>query len=512
MQNFAGRLLERLGRGSCLIDAASGETLTAVEVSEVVAGYAHAFGLAGLQAGDRVMIACDQHLASAMAYLGAMHGGFVPVPVHERALETWGEPIYRRSGARALWAPEGIECGWAEGVLRLRESREARGGCLAAERGPDDLAALMPTSGSTGIPRLVQVTHGNLTSNTEAIVRSQGLAEDDRAMLILPVSYCFGASVLHTHLYQGGSVVFDARFMFPDKVLMAIARLECTTFAGVPTVYGILLRRSNIRTLALPSLRRFLQAGGALAPAEVQRLREIVPHADFHVMYGQTEATSRIASMPPKRLDDKPGSVGLPLDNLQVRIVDERGCEAAAGQQGEIQVCGSSVCRGYFDDSAATREKLRDGWLLTGDVGFCDAEGFLWIAGRKSEFIKMRGVRVSFAEIESRLAAHVAGAVECAVAAVSHAEAGEALALYVVADEGRRREIAALLRRALPPEWICDRVSFVTELPRSPNGKLARDRLGQLRPVEVIEWPSGATLRAVGLPQACDPPAPGIRS
>ncbi len=111
---------------------------------------------------------------------------------------------------------------------------------------PSDLAALMATSGSTGVPRFVMVSHGNLIANTEAIIRSQRLASDEKVMMILPVSYCFGASLLHTHLYQGGGVVFDGRFMFPDKVLHAINKYACTTFAGVPTVYNILLRRSNM--------------------------------------------------------------------------------------------------------------------------------------------------------------------------------------------------------------------------------------------------------------------------
>src|ERR1700752_5073437 len=102
------------------------------------------------------------------------------------------------------------------------------------------------------------VSHGNLIANTEAIIRSQHLGTDEKAMLIMPVSYCFGASILHTHLYQGGGVVFDSRFMFPDKVLQAIDKYQCTTFAGVPTVYNILLRRSNLRSMELRSLRRFL--------------------------------------------------------------------------------------------------------------------------------------------------------------------------------------------------------------------------------------------------------------
>ena len=117
-------------------------------------------------------------------------------------------------------------------------------------------------------------------------------------MLIMPVSYCFSASVMHTHLYQGGGVVFDSRFMFPDQVLRSINTYRCTTFAGVPTVYNILLRRSNLRSIPLPGLRRFLQAGGALAPQSVLEMREIVPTAEFFVMYGQTEATARMAYLP----------------------------------------------------------------------------------------------------------------------------------------------------------------------------------------------------------------------
>src|SRR5208337_5366385 len=190
----------------------------------------------------------------------------------------------------------------------------------------------MATSASTGIPRFVMISHGNLIANTEAIIRSQQLTHDERAMLILPVSYCFGASVLHTHLYQGGGVVFDRRFMFPDKVLRSMAQLGCTTFAGVPTVYNVLLRRSNLRRTDLPRLRRFLQAGGSLAPQRIKEMREAVPSANFYVMYGQTEATARISCMEPERWDEKAGSVGRPLDNLTVRIVDEQGNDLDAGQ------------------------------------------------------------------------------------------------------------------------------------------------------------------------------------
>jgi acyl-coenzyme A synthetase/AMP-(fatty) acid ligase len=333
----------------------------------------------------------------------------------------------------------------------------------------------MPTSGSTGVPRLVMVTHGNLIANTEAIVRSQDLGTDEKAMLIMPVSYCFGASVVHSHLFQGGGVVFDSSFMFPDKVLRAIDSYGCTTFAGVPTVYNILLRRSNLRSIPLPRLRRFLQAGGALAPSGVREMRSIVPTAEFFVMYGQTEATSRISTLPSHRLGEKLSSAGLPLDNLTVRIVDDEERELAVGQTGEIQVRGPSICSGYFDNPEATERKFRNGWLKTGDFACRDNEGYLWIKGRTSEFAKIRGLRVSFGEVEARVAA-VPGVYECAATAIQHPEAGEALALFIVAND-RASSIVQTVRSALLPQWTCASVKVVPELPKTENGKIVRSQL-----------------------------------
>jgi acyl-coenzyme A synthetase/AMP-(fatty) acid ligase len=293
--------------------------------------------------------------------------------------------------------------------------------------------------------------------------------------LVLPVSYCFGASVLHTHLYQGGAVVFDSRFMFTDKVLRAIAQYGCTSFAGVPTAYQILLRRSNLRTIPLPSLRRFLQAGGALSPAAIEQMRVMVPHAEFFVMYGQTEATARISCLPPERLADKAGSVGVPLDNLTVRIVGADGEDVPAGESGELWVAGKSISAGYLDEPEETRRRFRGGWLATGDIASQDEEGFIWITGREGEFIKMRGIRVGFAEIEATVA-QVRGVLECAALVVPHAEAGEALALYVVAAE-EVDDVVAAVRRQLPAKWLCDSITLVAELPRNAHGKLIRSQL-----------------------------------
>ena len=296
---------------------------------ELIAAYGASLRSAGLRKGDRVLVGCTLSPSSALVYLGAMYAGLVAVPVEERALAASPETLIDATGVKAVWTEAGLRGEEAHkgSILCLQgDLTKATPEIMApAVCRASDLAVLMATSGSTGVPRFVMVSHGNLIANTEAIIRSQQLATDERAMLILPLSYCFGASLMHTHLYQGGGVVFDRRFMFPDRVLESIAQFACTTFAGVPTVYNVLLRRSNIRRIALPCLRRFLQAGGALAPERINEMRSCFPLTRFYVMYGQTEATARISCMEPERWEQKSGSVGRPLDNLMVSIVDEQG-------------------------------------------------------------------------------------------------------------------------------------------------------------------------------------------
>jgi len=480
--NFAGRLVQRLGENSCLIDASTGETIPGRDVPRLIVGYAAKFLSAGLQPGDRIVIGCELRPATALAYLGAVYAGLAPVPVDEQRLANSGAAVAEKAGAKAIWArkeshralssDDSVMCLHGEASGQQTGLREPAAVTL------DDIAVLMPTSGSTGAPRLVMVTHGNLIANTEAIVRSQDLGKDERAMLIMPLSYCFGASVMHTHLYQGGGVVFDARFMFPDKVLRAIALYECTSFAGVPTVYNVLLRRSNVRTLPLGSLRRLLQAGGSLAPESIREMREILPRAEFFAMYGQTEATARIACLAARRFPEEIGSAGAPLDNVTIRIADENGHEVGKGEAGEIQVQGPSVCAGYAGDTEATAAKFREGWLSTGDFGCMDEAGFLWVKGRGDDFVKMRGVRVGMGEVEARVAG-VAGVCECAAKRVQHPEAGEALALFIVAD-GSPDGVLQRVRRALPAHWTCASIDFVPELPKTENGKIARSQLGAM--------------------------------
>ena len=477
--NFSGRLVERLGEHSFLIDAATGETILPSDLQRLISGFAASLLSSGLKPRDRILVGCRLSPSSSIAYLGAMYAGLVPVPLEESVLVASVADLLKGTGARAVWTERSFRFAGipeTEGLALHGHPAERRADALPpVPCEENDLAVLVATSGSTGSPRFVMVSHGNLTANTEAIVRSQHLSNDERAMLILPLSYCFGASVLHTHLYQGGGVVFDPRFMFPDKVLYAINQYECTTFAGVPTVFNILLRRSNIRSIAMPSLRRFLQAGGPLAPQRVVEMRAAVPKTEFYVMYGQTEATARISCLEPQHLDEKLGSAGCPLDNLKVRIVDEGGKDLPAGQVGEIMVRGPSITLGYLNEPEESLRVFNHAWLRTGDLGHLDTEGYIWIDGRKGTFLKMRGVRVSFAEVEAKVAA-VPGVYECVAAAVAHPEAGEALALYIVPEEGAAG-VLDQVRRSLPVHWTCQSIQIVSEIPKTASGKVSRASL-----------------------------------
>ncbi len=477
--NFAGQLVKRLGTGSYLIDAATGVKICPQELPRLIVAYGVSLRSAGLRKGDRVLIGCSLSLASTLVYLGAIYAGLVAVPVEDRAVRDSAALLLNATGAKAVWTEASTrgERTQEGSILYLHGdlTTEIREDMPPAACEPSDLAALMATSGSTGVPRFVLVTHRNLIANTEAIIRSQQLGHDERAMLILPVSYCFGASVLHTHLYQGGGVVFDRRFMFPDKVLQSMAQLGCTTFAGVPTVYNVLLRRSNLRRIAVPSLRRFLQAGGSLPPQRINEMREAFPQAKFYVMYGQTEATARISCLEPERWREKTGSVGRPLDNLMVRVVDDEGNDVPTGQIGELLVTGPSICSGYLNDPDETRRVFSGGWLHTRDLARLDEEGYLWIAGRKGAFLKMRGMRVSFPEVEAKVAA-IPGVYECVARATDHPEAGEALVLFIVPDPGARIGMEEV-RRHLPAHWAIDSVRLVSELPKTFVGKIALSSL-----------------------------------
>ncbi|MEN8158424.1 MAG: AMP-binding protein, partial [Bacteroidota bacterium] len=264
------------------------------------------------------------------------------------------------------------------------------------------LAEIIFTSGSTGEPKGVMITHRNLIANTESIIEYLELTGHDIIEIVLPFYYCYGLSLLHTHIRVGGSVVFNNSFMFVGSVINDLNKYSCTGFAGVPSHYQILLRKTqSFKETQFPNLRYVTQAGGKLHNAFIEEFVDHFPDVNFFVMYGQTEATARLSYLPPEKVLDKLGSMGRAIPGVELDIVDKSGkFIRKSGVVGELVARGDNIMKGYLGDKADTEKTLCNGWLHTGDLAHRDDEGYFFLTARKKEIIKVGGKRISPKEIE----------------------------------------------------------------------------------------------------------------
>ena len=343
-------------------------------------------------------------------------------------------------------------------------------------------AVLMFTSGTTSRPKAVRVTHGNIQANTDSIITFLGLRSDDRVLVILPFFYCYGASLLHTHLRRGGCVVLCNSFVFPETALHLLEREECTVLAGVPSSFQLLLRASTFAQRALPSLRLIQQAGGKLPPVLIEELLAAKPAAKLFVMYGQTEATARLSYLPPDKLREKPGSIGKGIPGVELRVLNEDGEPVAPGERGEIYATGANVSPGYYEDPEGSKGKFTPYGLRTGDLAVVDDDGYIFIVDRRDDFIKSWGHRVSSQEVEAA-ALRMEELVSVAVIGVPDEEAGEAVTLFVTARPGADvtpEEVLAACRQYLPKHMVPRSALLMDALPLNANGKIAKPRLREM--------------------------------
>lgn len=344
---------------------------------------------------------------------------------------------------------------------------------------PDSDAVLMFTSGTTSRPKAVRVTHRNIAANTESIVEYLELRRDDRMLVILPFFYCFGTSLLHTHLRVGGSLALCNTFTFPETAVEMIEREQCTGFAGVPSSIQLLLRISSFAKKPLSSLRLVQQAGGKLPPAQIKELVAAQPHARVFVMYGQTEATSRLSYLPPELVLDKIGSIGRGIPGVELRVLDEAGDPVQPGVTGEIVARGDNVSPGYLGDPEGTAAKFPGGVLRTGDLATVDDEGFIYVVDRKDDFIKSWGYRISSQEIEA-CALQMPDLVSAAVVGVPDDQAGEAITLFVTVHPDASvtvEDIHDFLRDQLAKHMVPESVHVVDALPLNSSGKVVKGEL-----------------------------------
>jgi long-chain acyl-CoA synthetase len=458
----------------------------------------------GLHQGDRVAVLLPNRIEAAVAVYGCWLAGGIAVPLNAQARARDFEPWLRHSGASHLvheagnadvaaalsaldvppvtWAlqlHQPIPCPVADDP---RDPRVEETGKIQAALP----ALILYTSGTTGAPKGVTLSHGNLLANAQAVVDYLALGAGDSVLGLLPFYYAYGASVLHTHLLAGARMVLAPNLLFPHLLMELVARERITGLSGVPSTFALLLDRVELSGYDLSSLRYLTQAGGAMSQVLTRRLRAALPGPKLFVMYGQTEATSRLTWLPPERLDDKPGSVGIPLDGVSLRVLREDGDEVSAGVEGEVHVRGPNVMQGYWNAPEATAAVLRDGWLRTGDVGRLDTDGFLYLAGRRSDMIKTGAHRVHPSDIEEVIA-EVAGVVDSAVVGIDDDTLGQVVKAFVVMDpppqdDARGRTdmaIRAHCRARLAPYKIPRHIEFVDALPRTASGKVRRVALSQ---------------------------------
>jgi long-chain acyl-CoA synthetase len=288
------------------------------------------------------------------------------------------------------------------------------------------------TSGSTGKPKGVMISHKNLIANTESIIGYLKLCQDDRMLVVLPFYYCYGLSLLHTHLRVGGSVVLNNSFIFLGNVIKDLKELKCSGFAGVPSHFQILLRKSDsFKETKFPDLKYVTQAGGKLATIFIDEFRKSFPEVTFFVMYGQTEATARLSYLPPDLYEKKKGSMGKGIPGVELKVINEKGKKVKPGETGEVAARGDNIMVGYFADEEGTRNVLRDGWLYTGDLGTVDKDGYIYLTARKKEIIKVRGKRISPKEIEAVIL-EIPEVIDCSVEGIDDEIEGEMLKATIV--------------------------------------------------------------------------------
>lgn len=361
--------------------------------------------------------------ASAIAYLTAVRAGHAVI-----LLEADADPtaIVETYDPRYVVTGDGVE---------VREQ------AAPAQLHPD-LRVLLSTSGSTGSPKLVRLTEANVRANAASIAQYLDLGPGERAIQSLPLSYSYGLSVLNSHLHAGASVAFTPHSVIRPEFWADLRRHEATSFAGVPYAYQM-LERIGMRDMDLPSLQTMTQAGGRLDPEIAARYAR---RARFFVMYGQTEATARIAYVPPERLADKPGSIGIAIPGGELSVDD-----------GELVYRGPNVMMGYATARAdLARGDELGGVLRTGDLGYADDDGFFYVTGRAKRIAKVYGQRINLDEVEA------------AVDGPAGAIAGEDRIDVFAEREADARALAARFR--LPPRAL--RVHTIERLPVKASGKV----------------------------------------
>lgn len=461
------------------------------ELDALVSRAAEGLQRRGLRPGDRVMTLMPNSLDIVVGHCAVIRarGAALPLNVMSQAHEI--RHIGGDTGARflvadpALWAERSAvaaELPALEAVVQVRDLLEGGHGAPPSEGAPpahlDDVVSIIYTSGTTGRPKGATQTHRSILASVVAACARNKLSREDRLLCALPLFNNFALSVVMLSAFWCGATLVVVDRFEARKVLDAVARERCTYFAGTPTMYAYLLQAFDAARDDLSSLRVTNSGGAACAPALARSVEETfgVAHLDG---YGQTEGCG-FTTLNPAVGVRKPGSVGPPLANVWVRVVDEDDRDVPRGQVGEIVERGEPFSvHGYWKNPDANAVAYRGGWFHSGDLGYLDDDGYLYVVDRKQDLIITGGSNIYPAEVEDVLAAHPKVAL-CALVGVPDAVMGELPRAYVILKTGAQateQELIDYVRATIAKYKAPRQVRFVDALPMGPTGKILKRQL-----------------------------------
>jgi long-chain acyl-CoA synthetase len=470
------------------------------ELDRASDGVAASFAAAGVRPGDRLGLLCGNGVEFVVAYLGILKTGATLVPINLLLNPKEMAYILADSGAVGLIYQESFEAaadaalaGLTRVGLRVRIGRVPSVDPIVQDFGtmtrnakpapaypcdPDQAtAAILYTSGTTGRPKGAMLSHANLLANADAVAQALGLTPADRILVVLPMFHAFAATVgVLTPLLHGLGLVPVSRFE-PSTISLAIERHGASIFLGVPSLYGLLLRLDPDAIRHWRSVRVCISGGAAMPTALMTAFQDRfgVPILEGD---GPTECGPVTCVNPIDGLR-KPGSIGLPIPTCEIRISDASGAEVADGTYGEVCVRGPSVMKGYHHQPEATRESFFGDWFRTGDLGYRDADGYVYLVDRIKDLIITNGMNVYPRVIEEALYAHPEVA-EAAVVGDPDARHGEVPVAHVVLRAGSSATSASLrawCREHLGRHEVPRRILVTDALPKNAAGKILKREL-----------------------------------
>ncbi|MER8972813.1 MULTISPECIES: malonyl-CoA synthase [unclassified Mesorhizobium] len=478
--------------GRLLMEAEDGRSISYGEMLARSAQLAHVVSQLGVEAGDRVAVQVEKSPEAIFLYLACLRAGAIFLPLNTAYTLTELDYFFRDAEPRlivcdparvteigALAQASGAAVATlgskGEGSLTDRAS-EAAVDFHDVARGPDDLAAILYTSGTTGRSKGAMLSHENLASNARVLVDLWRFTAADVLIHALPVFHTHGLFVAtNVVLMAGASMLFETKFD-PARIVSLLPR--ATVLMGVPTFYVRLLQQDGLNRQAAKNIRLFISGSAPLLAETHRAWRERTGHAILE-RYGMTETNMNTSN--PYEEKRRAGTVGFPLPGVSLRIADPDGGETLArGEVGMIEVKGPNVFCGYWRMPEKTRAEFRDdGFFITGDLGLIDADGYVHIVGRGKDLIISGGYNIYPKEVESEIDA-LLGVAESAVIGVAHPDFGEGVTAVVVRAPGSTisaagivEAIAGRLARYKHPK----RVIFVDELPRNTMGKVQKNLL-----------------------------------